>query len=65
MLGSKLGSLAAHLPIRPVGVLPPALAVWWKRSVKLGIFTHCAMNLLGGDARPTDAPAGLLRSPGS
>lgn len=30
------------------GLLPVVLAVWWKRSINLGIVTHCAMNLIGG-----------------
>lgn len=29
------------------GVLPLTLAVWWKRSIKLGILTHSALNLIG------------------
>ncbi len=29
------------------GMLPVVLAVWWKRSIKLGILTHAAMNILG------------------
>jgi membrane protease YdiL (CAAX protease family) len=29
------------------GMLPVVLAVWWKRSITLGIFTHAAMNLIG------------------
>ncbi len=30
-----------------LGMLPVVLAVWWKRSVPLGILTHAAMNSIG------------------
>jgi membrane protease YdiL (CAAX protease family) len=30
------------------GLLPVVMAVWWKRNIKLGIATHCTMNLIGG-----------------
>lgn len=30
-----------------LSMLPIVLAVWWKRSIKLGVFTHAAMNLIG------------------
>lgn len=30
------------------GMLPGVLVVWWKRSFKLGVVTHCAMYLVGG-----------------
>ncbi len=30
-----------------LGMLPVVLAVWWKRSIKLGMLAHAAMNILG------------------
>ena len=30
-----------------LSMLPVVYAVWWKRSVKLGIFIHMALNILG------------------
>ncbi|MBI5033953.1 MAG: CPBP family intramembrane metalloprotease [Chloroflexi bacterium] len=29
------------------GVLPLTIAVWWKRNIKIGIITHCALNIIG------------------
>lgn len=29
-------------------ILPVVYAVWWKKNVKLGIFVHMALNLIGG-----------------
>lgn len=30
-----------------LSMLPVVLAVWWKRSIQLGILTHAAMNIIG------------------
>jgi len=29
-------------------ILPVVYAVWWKKNIKLGIFVHMALNLIGG-----------------
>lgn len=31
-----------------LGVLPLTLALWWKRNIRLGIITHCLLNIIGG-----------------
>jgi len=31
-----------------LSMLPVVYAVWWKKNIRLGIFVHLAMNLLGG-----------------
>ena len=31
-----------------VALAPMVFPVWWKRSIWLGVFTHCALNTLGG-----------------
>ena len=35
------------LPMRVLGLLPMIFLVWWKKDVKIGIYSHIALNLLG------------------
>jgi CAAX protease family protein len=32
---------------RIIALLPYVYAVWWKRNIYIGIFTHCALNIIG------------------
>ena len=33
--------------VRLIAILPLMYAVWWKRNVYIGIFSHCLLNLIG------------------
>lgn len=35
-------------PTIVIALLPLVVPVWWKRNIRLGILTHCALNLIGG-----------------
>ncbi|MHA1673791.1 MAG: lysostaphin resistance A-like protein [Promethearchaeota archaeon] len=35
------------LPMRILGLIPMIFIVWWKKDVKIGIYSHIALNLLG------------------
>ena len=35
------------LPMRVIGLLPMVFLVWYKKDLKIGIYSHIALNLLG------------------
>ncbi|MHA1520995.1 MAG: lysostaphin resistance A-like protein [Promethearchaeota archaeon] len=35
------------LPIRVLALLPMVILIWWKKDVKIGIYSHVALNLSG------------------